>query len=198
MIDKFLNELTSVQSTKLFLNQYLDDCPIDDLIGHNLRLENLRRYLDYLLEHRPRLMIVGESAGFNGAKRNGLHLLTHTYFQSQIPGLGAANYQLQESNTAKTLDKIFQNDQVPLAFNIVPFFTHPDGDWTANRTPSKIEIQQYSIFAQMLFDIFRPDLVVAMGRLAESGLNHRGIPNQYVRHPSMGGHKIFINLMKTL
>lgn len=67
-----------------------------------------------------------------------------------------------------------------LLWNVVP--THP-GSATANRPPTRAEVEAGAVFAR---DLAAGRTVVAVGRLAAAAL---GAP--YVRHPSRGGSAAF-------
>lgn len=197
MIDSFLLELCQSPTSCSLFNQYVEEDPSESRGNSKIRLINLKSYLTALLNRPVELMIIGESAGYNGAKCNGLHLFTEDYYL-KLPGIRSVNRLVDESKTAKFLDRAFWGHATPLAFNIVPFFTHPENCLASNRKPSKAEIQQGSYFSLKLYQIFKPECVISMGRLAEMGLAQRGIKNDYLRHPSMGGQEEFLRGLRAL
>jgi hypothetical protein len=191
---EFLNLLTSVKSSKELFNQYTGDCPENDIAGNfRIRIDNLKNYLQHFIEQPPAVLLIGESAGYNGAKVSGLHLInTDTASRIGCNAICETNQKMRRSKTEEIIWREMDKYRIiPLTFNIVPFFSKPADSWTKNRLPSKIEVEKYSILSSYLCDIFRPKVVLAMGRSAEYGLTCQKISNIYVRHPSMGGMEQF-------
>jgi uracil-DNA glycosylase len=133
----------------------------------------LRRYLA-ARAHAP-LMLVGEAAGYRGARVSGIPFTS----ERQLTGAGPA--EATATIVHRTLAELGLEDDV-LLWNVVP--THP-GTATSNRTPTRAEIQAGLPFARRLAAGRR---VVAAGRLAAAALDA-----PYVRHPSHGGAREFLS-----
>jgi hypothetical protein len=119
------------------------------------------------------VLLVGEAAGYRGARISGLPFTS----ERQVTGEGPAEA------TASIVQRVLAELAVPggvLLWNVVP--THP-GTATSNRPPTRLEIESGLAFARRLCKGRR---VLAVGRVAERAL---GAP--YVRHPSHGGARAF-------
>lgn len=143
-------------------NQYADS---------PLRRARLR---SYLREHAgARLLLVGEAAGYRGARVSGLAFTS----ERQLTGAGPA--EASATIVHRTLGELGLADEV-LLWNIVP--THP-GTETTNRPPTRVEVEAGLRFVERLA---RRRDVVPVGRVAERALGIAGI-----RHPSHGGAAAF-------
>jgi uracil-DNA glycosylase len=133
-----------------------------------------RRLRDYLAAHEDAaLLLVGEAAGYRGARVSGLPFTS----ERQLTGTGPA--EATATIVQRVLEELGLRDWV-LLWNVVP--THP-GTERSNRRPSRAEVEAGLPFVQLLA---RGRDVIAVGRLAEAAL---GAP--YVRHPSHGGADAF-------
>jgi uracil-DNA glycosylase len=137
----------------------------------HLRLR-LTRYLD---DHsQAPILLVGEAAGYRGARVSGIAFTS----ERQLTGTGPA--EATATIVHDTLLDLGLDENDVLLWNVVP--THP-GTATSNRRPTRAEIVAGIPFARSLA---RRRRVVAVGRVAEHAL---GAP--YVRHPSHGGAAAF-------
>ncbi len=146
-------------------NQYVE--------GPRARL--LRRRLAAYLACRVEapLVLVGEAAGYRGARVSGIPFTS----ERQLTGAGPA--EATATIVHRVLGELGLDGEV-LLWNVVP--THP-GTATSNRRPTREEVEASLPFLRR---IVRGRRVVAVGRLAEAVL---GAP--YVRHPSHGGAEAF-------
>jgi uracil-DNA glycosylase len=128
------------------------------------------RLLTYLRarETAP-LLLVGEAAGYRGARVSGIPFTS----ERQLTGGGPA--EASATIVHRVLAELGLEESV-LLWNVVP--THP-GTATSNRRPRAEEVAAGLPFAR---ELARERKVIAVGRLAEAVL---GAP--YVRHPSHGG-----------
>lgn len=135
----------------------------------------LRERLVEYLEGRAaaQLLLVGEAAGFRGARISGIPMTS----ERQLAGMGPA--EATASVVHRVLAELGLEDEV-LLWNVVP--THP-GTASSNRRPTRAEVEAAAPFLRELALSRRS---VAVGRLAESRL---GSPS--VRHPSHGGARAF-------
>jgi uracil-DNA glycosylase family 4 len=133
--------------------------------------ERLTGYLERQAE--APLLLVGEAAGYRGARLSGVPFTS----ERQLTGTGPA--EASATIVHRVLAELGLEDQV-LLWNVVP--THP-GTHRSNRRPTKTEVAASRSFVA---ELARSRHVVAIGRLAQSEL---GAP--YVRHPSHGGASEF-------
>jgi hypothetical protein len=132
------------------------------------------RLSSYLETHRhASVVLVGESAGYRGARVSGIPFTS----ERQLTGAGPA--EATATIVHRVLAKLGVEDDV-LLWNVVP--THP-GSETSNRRPTRAEVVAAAPF---LDELARGRLVIAVGRLAAAALEA-----PYVRHPSHGGAAAF-------
>src|SRR5918911_3155642 len=143
-------------------NQY-DDSP--------LRRARLAAYLD--ARRDAPLVLVGEAAGYRGARVSGLPFTS----ERQLTGAGPA--EATATIVHRVLDELGLADHV-LLWNVVP--THP-GTETSNRRPNRAEIDASRPFLQ---ELARGRRTLAAGRLAAAVTDA-----PYIRHPSHGGAAAF-------
>jgi uracil-DNA glycosylase family 4 len=132
-----------------------------------LRRARLRGYLTSHI--RANTILVGEAAGYRGARVSGVPFTS----ERQLTGGGPAEA------TATIVHRVLHElgiDGDVLLWNVVP--THP-GTPTSNRRPTRAEVRAARTF---LDEVTRGRRVVAVGRLAAEVLDA-----PYVRHPSHGG-----------
>jgi uracil-DNA glycosylase len=128
-----------------------------------------RRRLQHYLDTRgaSKLLLVGEAAGYRGARVSGLPFIS----ERQLTGVGPA-----EASATIVQRTLVELELDALCWNVVP--THP-GTATSNRRPTRGEVEAGVPF---LDELARNRLVLAVGRLAAEVT---GAP--YIRHPSHGG-----------
>jgi uracil-DNA glycosylase len=132
------------------------------------------RLLAYLRERQDApLLLVGEAAGYRGARVSGIPFTS----ERQLTGTGPA--EASATVVHRVLDELGVAEDV-LLWNVVP--THP-GTERSNRPPTRAEIGAARPF---LAELAGGRRVIAVGRVAEREL---GAP--YVRHPSRGGALAF-------
>ncbi|HJQ49768.1 MAG TPA: uracil-DNA glycosylase [Gaiellaceae bacterium] len=139
--------------------------------GSTLRRERLCDYLAARADSR--IVLVGEAAGYRGARVSGIPFTS----ERQLTGSGPA--EATATIVHRVLAKLGLEGEV-LLWNVVP--THP-GSETSNRRPTRAEVAAASSFLQ---ELTRGRAAIAVGRLAASTLDA-----PYVRHPSHGGAAAF-------
>jgi uracil-DNA glycosylase len=139
--------------------------------GSPLLRERLRAYLD--ARAGTPLLLVGEAAGYRGARVSGLPFTS----ERQLTGAGPA--EPTATIVRQALAELDAAEDV-LLWNVVP--THPGTEHT-NRRPTRREVDAALPFLE---ELSRGRRVIAVGRLAEAAT---GAP--YVRHPSHGGATAF-------
>ncbi len=144
-----------------------------------LRCTRLRDYL--ALRARANTVLVGEAAGYRGARVSGIPFTS----ERQLTGSGPA--EATATIVHRVLRELGIEDDV-LFWNVVP--THP-GTATSNRRPTRTEVLDARTF---LDEVTRGRIVVGVGRIAAEVLDA-----PYVRHPSHGGAAEFAaGLRRTL
>ncbi len=136
-----------------------------------LRRGRLRAHLE--AHATAELILVGEAAGFRGARVSGVPFTS----ERQLTGSGPA--EATATIVHRVLRALGVEDEV-LFWNVVP--THP-GTPSSNRRPTRAEV---AAARQFLDELTSGRRAVAVGRLAAEVL---GAP--YVRHPSHGGAAAF-------
>ena len=133
-----------------------------------------RRLAEYLEARRDApILLVGEAAGYRGARVSGLPFTS----ERQLTGRGPA--EATATIVHRVLDALGLAGDV-LLWNVVP--THP-GTSNSNRRPTRTEVVAAEPF---LVELARGRRVVAVGRLAAAVTGAA-----YVRHPSHGGAVAF-------
>jgi len=136
-----------------------------------------RRLREYLARRRDApLLLVGEAAGYRGARVSGLAFTS----ERQLTGSGPA--EASATIVHRTLEELGIGDDV-LLWNLVPTHPHHPGAPDTNRRPTRAEIAAARPFLE---ELARGRRAIGIGRLAEREL---GPP--YVRHPSHGGAAAF-------
>jgi Uracil DNA glycosylase superfamily len=142
--------------------------------GAPLRRERLTEYLES--RRRAGVLLVGEAAGYRGARVSGLPFTS----ERQLTGTGPA--EASATIVHRVLAALGIEEEV-LLWNVVPTHPHRSGVPNSNRPPTRAEAASGLAFADELAIGRR---VLAVGRVAE-----RALGSPYVRHPSRGGAEEF-------
>jgi uracil-DNA glycosylase len=142
--------------------------------GSALRRARLAAYLERQAD--ARYLLVGEAAGYRGARVSGLPFTS----ERQLTGAGPA--EATATIVHRALAELELEDDV-LLWNVVPTHPHLPGVRSSNRRPTGAEVRQAMRF---LLELAAGRRTIAVGRLAQSVLGGR-----YVRHPSHGGSAEF-------
>jgi uracil-DNA glycosylase len=168
MVSAFVKELASAHIGATH-NQYADSA---------LRRRRLVEYLES--RATARIMLVGEAAGYKGARVSGLA------FTSERQLTGAGPSEISATIVHRTLEELRIADEV-LLWNLVPTHPHRPSNPGSNRPPTRGEIRDARRFVDALAGAGPSNrLLLAVGRLAQREL---GAP--YVRHPAHGGGSAF-------
>lgn len=142
--------------------------------GAELRRERLAAYLH--ARRHARLLLVGEAAGYRGARVSGLPFTS----ERQLTGSGPA--EATATVVHRVLAELGVEEDV-LLWNLVPTHPHRSEKPASNRPPTRAEISAGRSF---LTELAHGRRVLGVGRLAERELS---VP--YLRHPSHGGASAF-------
>jgi uracil-DNA glycosylase len=142
--------------------------------GAELRRCRLAAYLES--RANAPILLVGEAAGYRGARVSGIPFTSERQLSGDAPGEATATI------VHRVLADLGLEENV-LLWNIVPTHPHLPGRPDSNRRPTRSEIDAASPF---LAELAQGRRVVPVGRLAHARLGGR-----YVRHPSHGGSARF-------
>jgi uracil-DNA glycosylase len=163
-VKAFVSELARAEIGKTF-NQYA--------ASPELRV----RLCAYLHERRSaRVLLVGEAAGYRGARVSGLPFTSERQLSGRGPGEASATI------VQRVLAELGAERDVVL-WNLVPTHPHLPGRPQSNRRPTRDEVEAALPF---LHRLARGRRIVPIGRLAQAELG-----GPYVRHPSHGGAREF-------
>lgn len=143
--------------------------------------ERLSEYLER--QYAAPLLLVGEAAGYRGARVSGLPFTS----ERQLTGAGPA--EASATIVQRVLAELGLEETV-LLWNVVPTHPHRPGEPASNRRPNATEVAAARPF---LDELAAGRRVVAVGRLAQRAL---GAPA--VRHPSHGGASEFREGLRAL
>jgi uracil-DNA glycosylase len=142
--------------------------------GSAVRRDRLRAYLGR--RRRAEVLLVGEAAGYRGARVSGIPFTS----ERQLTGSGPA--EATATIVQRVLRELGVMDDV-LLWNLVPTHPHRPGEPASNRRPTRAEI---AAAQPLLEELAGGRRVIGIGRLAQSELG-----GPYVRHPSHGGASAF-------
>jgi uracil-DNA glycosylase family 4 len=156
----------------------LADAQIGTSYNQYARSPLRRSRLETYLERRKTatILLVGEAAGYRGARVSGLPFTS----ERQVTGRGPA--EATATIVHRVLAELGLEDEV-LLWNVVPTHPHRLGKPASNRRPNAQEIAAARPFLE---ELARERQVVPVGRVAEAALETEGI-----RHPSHGGAAAF-------
>lgn len=139
-----------------------------------VRRERLGEYLNQ--RRAAPILLVGEAAGYRGARLSGLPFTSLRQLTGSGPGEATA------SIVHRVLAELELGERV-LLWNVVPTHPHRPGEPDSNRRPTRVEVQASLPFLE---ELAKGRRLVAVGRLAAAVL-----VAPYVRHPSHGGVQEF-------
>ena len=149
--------------------------------GAEIRRERLRTYLAARVD--APLLLVGEAAGYRGARVSGLAFTS----ERQLTGSGPA--EATATIVQSALDTL-GIAATTLLWNVVPTHPHEADRPDTNRRPTRGEVEAARPFLDALA---RGRQVVPVGRVAEAALGIAGI-----RHPSHGGAHAFLEGLRRI
>ena len=190
MLKAFISALAKRPSSAGVYNQYRDP----EIV------ENVRVYLEYLLDHRSSLLLVGEAPGYKGCRLSGIPFTSgnivstslHPFFRQCRTRLELK--QVVSEATAKIFWEFLGKDKpLPILWNAFPFHPFLPGFPESNRKPNREEIIEGLDFLRLLDGIFTPGWLAGVGRVGQDCLR-QAYPGRNVvkiRHPARGGKREF-------
>jgi uracil-DNA glycosylase len=172
--DRLVEELAAARIGRTF-NFYAEG------EGAAVRRDRLAAYLRSR-EEAP-LLLVGEAAGYRGARVSGIPFTSERQLSGRPPGEASATL-VQQALAALGLE-----DRV-LLWNVVPTHPHLPGRPDTNRRPTQAEV---AAGVRFLRELARGRRAVGVGRVA-----HAVLGGPYVRHPSHGGARAFRDGLRRL
>jgi len=145
-----------------------------DGAGAGLRRRRLTAYLESQAE--ADVLLVGEAAGYRGARVSGIPFTSERQVSGNAPG----------ESTATVVHRVLAEnglDADVLLWNLVPTHPHRPGELQSNRPPTRAEVEAGAPF---LAELARGRRLLPVGRLA-----HARLGGVYVRHPAHGGAAAF-------
>lgn len=204
-IRTFIKRLAQTETPAGLHNQYAG-------AGRHARTRraNLRRYLQQMAGRKPRVLLVGEAAGYRGCRLTGVPFTSEAILLRGIPahdlfgrdnGYARTNERerVTGEQTATIVWDLLQTlSLLPLLWNALPFHPFRPGEPWSNRTPRVRELALGRPSLHLLLDHFPINTVVAVGNKAEDALGRWDVPAHKVRHPSHGGKAEFGDGLRTL
>ncbi len=196
--DQLFELLTGYRSTTLF-NQYQSIDPELDLPnGARVRCQNLRQYLEAFAD--ARFVLVGEAAGYAGCRFSGIPFTCEMQLVGPEPLNWAVGRPLARSSTRDTLWiersativwEAFEGRTDCVLWNAFPW--HPFGKTgpLSNRAPGR-DLRDGLEVLRCLLSLFPSARPYAIGRVAQRALESIGVQAPYIRHPSHGGKRKFV------
>jgi hypothetical protein len=146
-------------------------------------------------------VLVGEAAGYNGCRFSGIPFTGEDLLIGEAPLPWTEGLRLKRTSRAGPLKRersaaiVWQgirDRRDCVLWNTVPWHPHRPGEPLSNRRPTRPEVEAGLDLLPSFLACFPDATPVAIGRIAEEGLGRIGITARYVRHPSMGGKKAFL------
>jgi uracil-DNA glycosylase len=147
------------------------------------------------------MLLVGEAPGYYGCRQTGIPFTSGTIIKEAKHGLfqeigkEVVLFEELSENTATIFWNCICNfSAIPVIWNTFPFHPHQKGLPEKNRKPNALEIKEGKEYIKMIYEIFRPKILCAVGKTAEKVLKELYPSDDiiYIRHPSHGGKMKFI------
>jgi hypothetical protein len=164
-----------------------------------VRLGNLRSYLDQ--RSGARIVALGEAAGYQGMRWSGIAFTSERDLMRWGPPFRTTSPRpegwSEPSGTIvrRVLGELGAERDVIL-WNTVPHHPHRPGEPLSNRRPTVSEIAAGAVFARRAIELLQPELVIAVGRVAEAAAGD--LAQARVRHPANGGGAEFAAGMREI
>ena len=195
---KFFEEELFTYKYPDFYNQYYEPNLDYDLEnGHLIRRKNLKNYMNSIKD--PVFLFIGEAPGFKGMRCSGVPFVCEEQLLDNdfpINGKRSTIGYCKCEISANIYWKVIIDDFNEIFnWDAIPYHPFDSNDKSKNRTPKKSELHHFLPFLQRVIDIIdvEPKNIISIGKKPQYSLNKLGIYSTYVRHPSYGGKKDFVN-----
>lgn len=189
----FVSFVSSVDTAPGLFNPWSDHHPDLDLAdGAERRRRNLATYLAQ--RRRPALALVGEAAGYQGARFSGMAFTSERLILSGRLGPGFVPSSRRstdgkgwsEPSASIVWGALGDASSEVVLWNIVPFHPHRPAEPLTNRTPTRAEVKSGLAVLERFLEVIQPRRVLAVGRVSQEATGF-----EYVRHPARGGANRF-------
>jgi len=163
-----------------------------------IRVANLEHYLN--THARARIALIGEAAGYRGCRFSGVPFLG----EAQMLTLGDPAYRPSSRRgdyaevSAQRVQAVIGGRDDVICWNAFPWHPHRPGQPLSNRRPTTVEQEFGTEMLRHFLAWKQPELVIAIGRIAEDALRALGVPAHYVRHPARSGRRAFQSALTEL
>lgn len=198
--DQLFDLLTAYRSITAF-NQYQDVAPELDLPnGAEVRCHNLSQYLETFAD--ARFVLVGEAAGYAGCRFSGIPFTCEAQLVGPEPlswaldlGDGLARSSTRETlwveRSAKIVWEALGERIDCVLWNAFPWHPFGEAGPLSNRAPGR-DLSDGLQVLRCLLSLFPSARPYAIGRVAQRALESIGVQPPYIRHPSHGGKRKFM------
>ena len=179
-------------------NQYRERHPaLDRPDAPALRRANLRRYLEIFAG--ARYVLVGEAAGYAGCRFSGIPFTG----EAQLVGTERLPWAADGDWAQSSLGSPWRERSAQIVWpalgerrdcvlwNAFPWHPFKAGPLT-NRRPRTTELRQAGDVLRLFLSLFPQAEVYAIGRVSQAALANLGVRAAYIRHPSHGGKRAFV------
>lgn len=203
---EFIEALVEAPGLPNLFNPFRDICPVHDSLDSPLiRQSNLKKYLDAHLRLKSRDLWIGEAPSYSGSRRTGISFVPEPRLEVVANKLQVDFFEktthtpVQSPTSVRQFWHILEElEELPITYNALPFHPHHSNFPLSNRTPTKRELTQHLPYLEMILQLFQPERIIVFGRKAEYACGKLGINTTYVRHPSQGGQKAFMEKITTI
>ncbi len=158
------------------------------------------------MARRPREVWIAEAPGYRGSRRTGVPLVSEPLLARATTDLGLSRPLRKATVTPAPVvrtsvavwEQVAARTVAPLLWNAVLHHPHQPADPFTNRAPTRAERTLFAGALHGLLELVRPDVVVAIGRVAQRSVVDVRPDVVYVRHPSQGGLTAFRGQMAEL
>lgn len=169
------------------------------------RTANLRAYLR--AHSGARTILIGEAAGYDGCRFSGIPFTGEEQLVGEDPLPWTAGRRVARSSasgpprrerSAAIVWPALRERRDCVLWNTLPWHPHRVGEPLSNRSPTREEAAAGAPHLARFLELFPGAEPVAVGRVAEAALARLGIRARYLRHPSMGGKRAFLDGLANL
>lgn len=203
---QFVEALVEAPGLPNLFNPYRDICSVHDTPDSPfIRQRNFVQYLNSHLQRKSQDLWIAEAPSYRGSRRTGMPFVPEYCLEMMADRLNTKTFKkathtpMQMPTSVKLFWQIFNElEELPITYNALPLHPHQPNYPLSNRTPTKRELTQHLPYLEMLIELFQPKNIIVFGRKAEYACSKLGLHPVYVRHPSQGGQKAFLEKMTSL